>query len=128
MIDTNVAIHARDGSETVFAKLLSHAGEVVISALSLAELQWGVYSQTEFAALRRVRLQELLRAIPVIPFGREAAEAYGVLIGQIGWSRSRQMDRLIAAHALTIPAVLVTANIADFSTIPGLSVENWIVP
>jgi len=36
------------------------------------------------------------------------------------------MDRLIAAHALVIPATLVTANTADFAGIPGLEIENWL--
>jgi tRNA(fMet)-specific endonuclease VapC len=128
MIDTNVAIHARDGSEAVYAKLLEHPGEVVLSALSLAEMQWGLYASAEHVALRRARLAELLEAIPVVPFGRDAAEAYGAIVGALGWSLSRQMDRLIAAHALVIPATLVTAKATDFRNVPGLEIENWLAP
>lgn len=127
LIDTNIAIHARDGSETIYARLIEHSGVVMISALSLAEMQWGLYASAELLALRRARLAELLEAIPVVPFGRDAAEAYGAIVAEIGWSRSRQMDRLIAAHALVIPATLVTANTADFTGIPGLEVENWLI-
>ena len=128
MIDTNIAIHARDGSESVYAKLLDHSGEVMFSALSLAEMQWGLYASVELLPLRRARLSQLLEAIPVMPFGRDAAEAYGAIVAQIGWSRSRQMDRLIAAHAMVVPATLVTANTADFAGIPGLEIENWLTP
>lgn len=128
MIDTNIAIHARDGSELVYAKLLDHSGEVLFSALSLAEMQWGLYASVELLPLRRARLSQLLEAIPVIPFGRDAAEAYGAIVAQLGWSRSRQMDRLIAAHAMVVPATLVTANAADFAGIPGLGIENWLTP
>ena len=120
-------IHARDGSELVFAKLLQHAGTVMMSALSLAELQWGLYSSPELHGLRSVRLKKLLEAIPVAPFDKTAAEAYGAIIEQLGWSRSRQMDRLIAAHALATQSVLVTANVADFVAVPGLRVENWLI-
>ncbi len=35
------------------------------------------------------------------------------------------MDRLIAAHALAIQCVLVTANVADYVRVPGLTIENW---
>ena len=125
LIDTNIAIHARDGSEIVLGKLVRHAGAVMLSALSLAELQVGSYKAPELQALRRARLRTLLQAIPVVPFDRTAAEAYGEIVAQIGWSRSRQMDRLIAAHALATRSVLVTANTADFATIPGLEIENW---
>ncbi len=34
-------------------------------------------------------------------------------------------DTLIAAHALTLGATLVTAD-AEFSRVPGLKVENWL--
>jgi tRNA(fMet)-specific endonuclease VapC len=127
LIDTNIAIHARDGSEIVLGKLVQHAGTVIMSALSLAELQVGSYKTPEFQALRRARLRTLLQAIPVAPFDRAAAEAYGDIVEQIGWSRSRQIDRLIAAHALATQSVLVTANVVDFAAVPGLTIENWTI-
>ena len=43
LIDTNIAIHARDGFEPVLDKLARHEGVVFLSALSLAELQRGLY-------------------------------------------------------------------------------------
>lgn len=127
LIDTNIAIHARDGSEVVLTKLLQHAGAVILSALSLAELQLGLHRDPQLVALRSARLATLLQAVPVAPFDRSAAEAYGEIIAQIGWSRSRQMDRLIAAHALATRSVLVTANVGDFVAVPGLMIENWTV-
>jgi len=42
LIDTNVAIHARDGTDAVLAKLAEHDGEVLLSASNLAELQRGL--------------------------------------------------------------------------------------
>ncbi len=38
LIDTNIAIHLRDGSEPILAKMAKHHGNVALSALSLAEL------------------------------------------------------------------------------------------
>ena len=35
------------------------------------------------------------------------------------------LDRLLAAHALSIGATIVTNNEGDFADIPGLKVENW---
>jgi tRNA(fMet)-specific endonuclease VapC len=125
LIDTNIAIHARDGSEPVLDKLVEHSGAVLLSALSLAELQRGIYKSPEYSALRRARLNMLLEGLSVVPFDAAAAEAYGRIIAQIGWSRSRDMDRLIAANALAIPCVLVTANLADYVRVPGLTIENW---
>ncbi len=125
LIDTNIAIYARDGIDAVLGKLADHDGEVLLSALSLAELQRGIYRDPAFTALRQARVEVLLRAIPVIPFDAAAAEAHGSIIAQCGWTRGRDFDRMIAAHAISIGLVLVTNNTADFSDIPGLALENW---
>ncbi|NWG24695.1 MAG: type II toxin-antitoxin system VapC family toxin [Pseudorhodoplanes sp.] len=125
LIDTNIAIHARDGTDAVLDKLAEHDGEVLLSSLSLAELQRGVFKDPKFTALRQARLEILLRGIPVLPFDAAAALAYGRIIAQCGWAKGRDFDRMIAAHAIASGAVLVTDNEADFCDIPGLSVENW---
>jgi tRNA(fMet)-specific endonuclease VapC len=125
LIDTNIAIHARDGAESVLEKLAEHDGEVLLSALSLVELQRGLYKDPAHSALRQVRLDVLLLHIPILPFDAAAARAYGQIIAQCGWIRGRDYDRMIAAHAIANGSVLVTDNRADFRDIPGLSIENW---
>jgi len=128
LIDTNIAIHARDGFEPVLDRLGEHDGVVFLSALSLAELQRGLFHPGPDAAIRQARLRRILQTIPVLAFDAAAAETYGQIIAQIGWSRRRDFDRLIGAHALASACTLVTANSADFSDIPGLSIEDWTVP
>jgi tRNA(fMet)-specific endonuclease VapC len=127
LIDTNIAIHARDGTDTVLDKLAEHGGEVLLSALSLAELQRGIYRDSNFTAIRQARLEILLRGLPVLPFDAAAAVAYGRIIAQCGWAKGRDYDRMIAAHAISSGSILVTNNEADFRDIPGLSIENWVV-
>jgi tRNA(fMet)-specific endonuclease VapC len=125
LIDTNIAIHARDGTEAVLDRLDQHNGKILLSSLSLVELQRGLFKDPKFTALRQARLEVLLRAIPVIPFGADAVIAYGRIIAQCGWAKGRDFDRMIAAHAVSSGSVLVTDNEADFRDIPGLAVENW---
>lgn len=127
LIDTNIAIHARDGTEAVLDKLAEHDGKVLLSSLSLAELQRGVFKEPKFTALRQARLEVLLRGIPVLPFDSSAALAYGRIIAQCGWAKGRDFDRMIAAHAISSGSVLVTDNEADFRDIPRLALENWKV-
>lgn len=127
LIDTNIAIHARDGTETVLDKLAEHDGEILLSSLSLAELQRGVFKDARFTAIRQTRLELLLRGIPVIPFDASAALAYGRIIAQCGWAKGRDFDRMIAAHAISSGSVLVTDNETDFRDIPGLTMQNWTV-
>ena len=127
LLDTNIAIHARDGSEVVLDRLLRHEGGVFLSALSLAELQRGIYAPSDLSNLRRVRLEKLLLVLGVLPFDAAAALAYGNIIARIGWSRTRHLDRLIAGHALSTRSILVTANTTDFASVPDLTIENWMI-
>jgi tRNA(fMet)-specific endonuclease VapC len=126
LIDTNIAIHARDGTPAILDKLTQHDSEVLLSALSLAELQRGIYRNPSDTAIRQTRLELLLRGLPVIPFDAPAAFAYGRIIAQCGWARARDFDRMIAAHAISTGSILVTNNEVDFRDIPGLSLENWM--
>jgi len=125
LIDTNIAIHIRDGNDAVIRRFLSHKGSVLLSALSLAELQSGLFQKTDLTPLRQMRLEEMLRGMPVIAFDETAALAYGRIVAQLGWARARDFDRLIAAHAIATASILVTNNIADFRDIPGLQLEDW---
>jgi tRNA(fMet)-specific endonuclease VapC len=36
------------------------------------------------------------------------------------------MDLLIAAHAISLDADLVTNNLKEFDRVPGLKLENWV--
>ena len=127
LIDTNIAIHARDGTEAVLDKFIEHDGAVLLSSLSLAELERGVFKNPAFTAIRRARLDILLRHIPVLPFDASGARAYGQIIAQCGWVRGRDYDRMIAAHAISSSSILVTDNGADFRDVPGLVIENWVI-
>jgi len=126
LIDTNIAIHARDGADAVLLKLAEHDGQVVLSALSLAELRPDLYRDPAFTAIRQARLDVLLRGIPVLPFDASAALAYGRIIAQCGWAKGKDYDRMIAAHAISSSCILVTNNEADFRDIPDLTMENWV--
>lgn len=126
LIDTNIAIHARDGDDRVLDRIAEHEGAVVISALSLAELQRGLFKRSVHAPLRGARMEVLLRHIPILPFDASAAESYGRIIDQCGWVKGRDYDRMIAAHAIVTGSILVTDNTADFSDITGLAMENWL--
>lgn len=125
LVDTNIIIHARDGTVSVMEQFAEQDGKIALSALSLAELQRGIHVPSEGAALRRARLDVLLERIPILAFGEGAAREYGRIIAQLGWVRGRDFDRMIAAHAIATASVLVTNNVADFCDIPGLQLEDW---
>ncbi|EJL34701.1 putative nucleic acid-binding protein, contains PIN domain [Caulobacter sp. AP07] len=125
ILDTNVAIHLRDGDPLVTAKIAELDGAILLSIVTRVELEGGVYREPSEAGLRRARLDVMLDALPVLAFDAEAADAYRTILETAGYSRRKILDRMIAAQALVHRATLITRNAADFRDVPGLSLLEW---
>lgn len=121
LIDANSAVYAMDlGNDTLKARIAeTTAGELAISAISYAEVAYGTNAGKPPPP---EVLEAFLQAIPLLPFDESAAREYA----KLPFKRAR-FDRLLAAHALSIGAVVVTSNEADFADVAGLVVENWTV-
>ena len=119
LIDANAVVYAMDqGHEALTARIADCApGEIALSTISFAEVAYGTY-------VGKPPPPELLEAfvavVPLLAFDEAAARTYATL----PFKRAR-FDRLLAAHALSIGATVVTANLADFADVPGLLVEDW---
>ena len=72
-------------------------------------------------------LAEFLAPLEVIPFDEDAAESYGDLRAVLEGSGRPigPLDTLIAGHALSLDATLVTNNTREFQRVRGLRLENW---
>ncbi|PTS91165.1 MULTISPECIES: type II toxin-antitoxin system VapC family toxin [unclassified Caulobacter] len=125
LLDTNIAIHLRDGDPVITARIGALDGAILLSIITRVELEGGVYRESAEAGLRRARLDVVLDALPVLAFDHEAADAYRSIIEAAGYSRRKILDRMIAAQALVHRATLVTRNAADFQDVPGLKVLEW---
>ena len=128
MLDTNICIYLLKGQpQKVFDRLaLQNHGNVVMSCLTLAELRHGVELQaTKIRKNDDAALNALLQDIPALAFDADAAQAFGVLASTGKLKRNQAIDNLIAAHAISRSAVLVTNNEKDFKSYLGLTVENW---
>jgi tRNA(fMet)-specific endonuclease VapC len=60
------------------------------------------------------------------PFNENAGIKYGILRAALPNRKRNAMDRLIAAHAISLEHTLVTNNVSDFRDYPGLQFENWV--
>jgi predicted nucleic acid-binding protein len=125
MLDTNVAIHLRDGDPQVLERVATLEGAVLMSIVTRVELEGGVYRDPEWTDRRRARLDVMLAAIPTVAFDVPAADAYGAIVAHAGYSRRKLLDRMIAAQAIVHRATLVTRNPDDFREIPGLTLVSW---
>lgn len=128
MLDTNICIHLiqRQPPEVMarFAQLMR--GDVVMSVVTLAELRHGVERNAELRTAANTALKHLLNLIPAVPFDTDAAISYGILAAAIRDRKRDALDKLIAAHAISLEVILITNNEADFKGYPGLNVENWV--
>lgn len=125
LLDTNIAIHLRDGDETVTGRVASLDGAVLMSIVTRVELEGGVYRDPARTSVRRARLDAILAAIPTLAFDDVAADVYGGIVAQCGYSRRKLLDRMIAAQALVHRATVVTLNKSDFADVPGLDLLGW---
>jgi tRNA(fMet)-specific endonuclease VapC len=125
MIDTNVAIHLRDGDAVITTEIARLEAAVLMSIVTRVELEGGVYREPAYTRIRRARLDTILAGIPTLAFGDDDAEAYATIVAIAGYSRRKLLDRMIAAQALGHRASLITMNPDDFSDIPGLDLIVW---
>ncbi|KAE8761043.1 MULTISPECIES: type II toxin-antitoxin system VapC family toxin [Paraburkholderia] len=127
MLDTNICIYLMKNQPEQVAKRFAQClvGDVVMSAITFAELEYGVAVSANRARDRR-NLAALAEDILVMPFDSAAASAYGPIREATRERKKDQLDKLIAAHAVALDVVLVTNNERDFAAYPGLRVENWL--
>ena len=121
LIDANCVIFALADAEARVTRRIARceAGTLGISAITFAEVALGSHSGK---APPPEALDALLAVVPMVPFDAAAARCYATLPFRRG-----RFDRLLAAHALSIGAGVVTNNSADFADVPGLLIEDWTV-
>lgn len=96
-------------------------GQLAISVISVAELQFGVLvaKDPEVRARRLTRLVRLQRHFDPLPVDEAVADSYGQLAAHVAAAgrqpRARTMDLLLAATAHAHGAVLFTRNADDFT-------------
>ena len=129
IFDTSIWVGLASGQMSSQA-ILRAAGnqQVYISAISLAELSFGVESCTDPATrMLRIRYLSSLQQRPVLNVSSLTATAFGILAAfmkQSGRSPgTRVNDIWIAAQAMENDYALLTANLKDFAGLPGLRVS-----
>jgi tRNA(fMet)-specific endonuclease VapC len=128
MLDTNtvshlVKQHPKVARHVVGVPMVS----LCISVITAGELLYGLARRP--AAVRlRAAVTELIRQVDVLPWDFSAAERYGIVRAELDRTGRPlgSLDVLIAAHALSVGAVLVT-NDRAFSQVARLQIEDWTV-
>lgn len=100
-----------------------------ISVVTASELLHGVHRAADPAvrARRSAWVEAMLERFPLLPIDLVAARVHSAL-----WAELASRGALIGAHDLWLAAscvahglTMVTANVREFSRVPGLVVERW---
>ena len=128
LIDTNICIYLIREKDPELTQRFEKHGlyESGVSAVTVAELQYGVAKSRQMERNRRALLR-FLTPFEILPFDDKDAELFGILRARLE-ADGRPIgpyDLELAAQALARGLILVTNNKGEFRRVPGLHVENW---
>ena len=128
MLDTDTcAFILRKSSPVLLERIqLVPLAQQCMSVVTLAELLYGIQVSSKKKANREA-VDALTRHVNVIDWTKEAAANCAEIRADLK-KKGQQLganDLLIAAHARSLGAVIVTNNVKDFGRVKGLKLENW---
>lgn len=127
LLDTNIYIINANPPEMLARFQQYRRSEVGLCSVVAAELAFGVAKSG--SARNRQALEMFLAPLTILSFDEAAVWAYGDLRADLERRGSPigALDTVIAAHALSQRALLVTNNTREFAKVPGLQLDNWAV-
>jgi tRNA(fMet)-specific endonuclease VapC len=126
MLDTNTVSHLIKAHPAVAQRVVAAPmASLCISAITAGELLFGLAKRPDAKRLH-LAVRELLRRVDVLPWDSVIAERYGAVRADMARQGKilAPLDLLIATHALSVGAVLVT-NDRAFMQVADLHVEDW---
>lgn len=128
MLDTDMCSYIiKEHPETVRQRFQTLAMEqLCVSVVTYAELIYGV-ERSSSKRVNRPIVEDFVRHLDVMDWNIGAADRYGVIRAELEAAGTPigAMDMMIAAHAKSIEAVLVTNNQKHFTKVTGLKIDNW---
>jgi len=127
-LDTNLCIELLRYHPPLIQKKLQETSEIGISTVVYGELCFGIaLSSAKTQGNRREQLQQFISLVSIYSWDEAAAEHYAIIRAYLQKKGSLigNMDLLIAAHARSIRATLVTNNRREFARVPDLHIEDW---
>ena len=128
MLDTNTVSGLVRNPHGRLLEQIAIVGEnrICVSAIAAAELRYGILKKGSVKLERDI--EAVLATLDILPFEPPADAFYGQIRHTLTSAGTPigPVDYFIAAHALSLGLTLVTANIGEFSRVPGLKVENWL--
>lgn len=123
MLDASACIQVLRGRAPFDA--LPACKDTAVSSVVAAELWTGVEKSDRPDKARS--LETFLGLFVVVDFGGEAARHYAQIRSDLERKGTSigPLDLLIAAHARSLDATLITRNAGEFKRVKGLKVQAW---
>lgn len=124
MLDTSVCVAALQHDRN--ARRLPQLDHIALSLITVAELWTGVEKSRQ-RDRQAGRLERFLGSFMLLDFDEAAARAYGEIRAALETKGPGigPLDLLIAAHARSLDATLLTGNVQEFRRVPALKVLRW---
>jgi tRNA(fMet)-specific endonuclease VapC len=129
LLDTDIcSAHMRLPSGLAH-RFIQYSGGIAISSVGLGELFAGAYKLPNPARILAL-ITDLLQDVAVLDFDSACAEQFGKIRGSLLQQgiQVATADLMIASVALVHNLTLVTHNTADYQHIPGLRLDDWLIP
>jgi tRNA(fMet)-specific endonuclease VapC len=128
LLDTNICIYIINAKPPAVLERFRQyrMGDIGLCSVVAAELAFGVAKSD--SARNRQALEMFLAPLIILPFDTAAVWVYGDLRANLE-SRGTpigSLDTMIAAHALSQQALLISNNTREFSKVPDLQLDNWV--
>jgi tRNA(fMet)-specific endonuclease VapC len=128
LLDTNICIYVINARPAAVLERFRRyrMGEIGICSVVAAELAYGVAKSG--SSRNRQALELFLAPLVILPFDEPALWVYGELRAELERRGTPigSLDTMIAAHALSQQAPLITNNSREFAKVPGLQLDNWV--
>lgn len=129
MLDTNIISDIICSPTGKVVERLAAVGEdtVCTSIVVACELRFGARKRNSPQLSQDI--EKILQVLPILPLKSPVDECYAEIRNALEKAGTPigPNDLLIAAHALALDLIMVTANVREFSRTPNLRVENWLV-
>ena len=129
LLDTNICIYIINNHPI---QVIDHIkgmlpSQIKLSAISMAELEYGVSKSTNREKNRNALLH-FASAFDIVNFNDVDAEVFGIIRARLEKQGNiiGAYDMQIAAQAITRELILVTNNTSEFSRVDGIKLENWV--
>jgi tRNA(fMet)-specific endonuclease VapC len=102
------------------------AQDMALSSIVAAELEVGIHKSSR-PEIQKARLNLFFSRLRIDSFDQSAARHYGEIRAELESKGTPigPLDLLIAAHARSLKATLITANVGEFKRVKGLKLLAW---